>query len=714
MAIKNSKMKNFTCQLGDRSIAVELNNWAEQANGNVLVKAGDTHTFVTAVMAKTEASHLGFFPLTVDYEEKFYAAGKILGSRFVRREGRPSDEAIITARLIDRAIRPLFPKNFLREVQVIATCLSWDTQNDPDISGLLGASLALSLSNIPWKGPLAAVRIGRSQGKFILNPTYQERIESDFDFVLAGLKQDDELLFNMIEAESDEAPDEVYEEALAFAKPFLAQLIDFQKQIIAEEGQEKIVHEEQPSAFAEFDREFTEWLKPKLEQALFQGDKQKRMAAVDEVKKEFDAVIKEKYPDAETQKHAGFLFEEATDLAVHQGALQKDQRVDGRKLDELRPLAASAGILPRTHGSGMFERGQTRTLSILTLGAPGDQKLMEGMEFIGKKRFMHHYNFPPYAPGEVKPLRGPGRRDIGHGILAEKALLPVIPTSDVFPYTIRIVTEVVSSNGSTSMASVCSSALALMDAGVPIKSPVAGISMGLMMGENGAYKLLTDIQGPEDHHGDMDFKVAGTKQGISAIQLDVKVKGITEQIFKEALAGAKKARYHIMDEVMNLVLAAPRAELSEWAPKIATIQINPEKIGLLIGPGGKTINRIIDEYGVQIDIEETGQVFVTSDNKAQLEKAVEYVKNLTHEVQVGEIFQGKVKRIMEFGAFVEVAGGQEGLVHISQLAPYRVNKVQDVVKLGQIIPVKVIEIDEQGRINLSLKDAQPAKSAPRI
>ena len=699
-------MKNFTCQLGEKAITFELNNWAEQANANVLVKAGDTSTFVTAVMAKNESNSLGFFPLTVDYEEKFYAAGKILGSRFVRREGRPSDEAIITARLIDRAIRPLFPKNFMREVQVIATCLSWDTQNDPDISGLLGASLALSLSDIPWKGPLAALRIGRVQGAFVLNPTYQERKESDLDFVLAGLEQEGELLLNMIEAESEETPEGIFEEAMAFAKPFLIQLIEFQKQIIEQEGRKKTVHEEQPPAFEGFDRESLAWLEPKLEQALFQGDKQTRMAAVDGVKKEFDALVKEKYTDSETQKRAGFLFEEATDRALHQGALEKDQRVDGRKFDELRPLEASAGILPRTHGSGMFERGQTRTLSILTLGAPGDQKLMEGMEFIGKKRFMHHYNFPPFAPGEVKPLRGPGRREIGHGILAEKSLLPVITTPEEFPYTIRIVTEVVSSNGSTSMASVCSSALALMDAGVPLSRPVAGISMGLLMGENGSYKLLTDIQGPEDHHGDMDFKVAGTQQGITAIQLDVKVKGITEQIFKEALSGAKKARHHIIEEVMNKVLEKPRPELSQWAPKITMLTINPEKIGLLIGPGGKTINRIIDEYGVQIDIEETGQVFVTSEDKEHLEKAVEFIKNLTHEVQVGEIYQGKVKRIMEFGAFVEIAGGQEGLVHISQLAPYRVNKVQDVVKLGQVVPVKVIEIDELGRVNLSLKDAQ--------
>ena len=703
-------MTNFTCQLGDRAISFQLTNWAEQANGNVLVKAGDTLTFVTAVMAKTELSNQGFFPLVVDYEEKFYAAGKILGSRFMRREGKPSDEAIITARFIDRAIRPLFPKNFLSEVQVIATCLSWDTQNDPDISGLLGASLALSLSDIPWAGPLAAVRIGRVQGNFVLNPTYQERAASDLDFVLAGVREEGELLFNMVEAESDEIPDEVYVKTLAFAKPFLLSLIEFQEQIIAKEGRKKISLEEQPSAFEAFNKEFRTWLEPKLEQALFQDTKQTRMAAVDAIKKEYEALVEEKYADSETQKHSGFFFDEETARAVHQGALERDQRVDDRKFDELRPLQGLAGFLPRTHGSGMFERGQTRTLSILTLGAPGDQRLMEGMEFIGKKRFMHHYNFPPYAPGEVKPLRGPGRREIGHGILAEKALFPVVPTPDEFPYTVRIVTEVVSSNGSTSMASVCSSTLALMDAGVPIKRPVAGISIGLMSDGKGSYKLLTDIQGPEDHHGDMDFKVAGTKQGITAIQLDVKIRGITEEIFKEALAKAKKARDHIIDEIITKVLPEPRPELSQWAPKITMLNINPEKIGLLIGPGGKTINRISDEYNVQIDIEETGQVFVTGEDRDQLQKAVEFVRDLTREVQVGEIFQGKVKRIMEFGAFVEIPGGQEGLVHISQLAPWRVNKVQDVVKLGQIIPVKVIEIDELGRINLSLKQAQETRA----
>jgi len=703
------EQQRFVVQLDSKEISFELNNWAEQANGNVLVKTGDTHTFVTTVMSRSETPNQGFFPLIVDYEEKFYAAGKILGSRFVRREGRPSDEAIITSRLIDRAIRPLFPKGFKKEVQVIATCFSWDGQNDPDIAGLLGASLALSLSDIPWKGPVGVVRIGRIDQKFILNPTYEERRESDIDFVLAAVKKNGELLFNMIEAESAETPDQIYEEALSYAKPFLIKLIEFQEDLAKKQGKEKLAHEETSPEFAQLETEIREWSEQKIEHALFQGDKQARMAAVDEVRKELIAFLEKKYEDSNILTHANDFFDQETDRIVHKGALERNQRVDDRKMDEIRSLKGTVQLFPRTHGSGMFERGQTRTLSMLTLGAPGDQRLMEGMEFIGKKRFMHHYNFPPYAPGEVKMLRGPGRREIGHGMLAEKGLSPIIPTPDEFPYTIRIVTEVVSSNGSTSMAAVCSSCLALMDAGVPIKRPVAGISMGLMSGENGQYKILTDIQGPEDHHGDMDFKIAGTKEGVTAIQLDVKLDGITEQIFKETLEAAKKARYYIIDDIITKTLPKSREQLSQWAPKIATIQINPEKIGVIIGSGGKTINKLTDDYGVEIDIEESGQVFITGEDSDQIQKVLDIIKNLTREIQVGEVFEGKVKRIMEFGAFVEVAAGQEGLVHISQLAPYRVNKVQDIVKLGDVIPVKVIEIDEQGRINLSLKDAKEAQ-----
>ena len=697
---------NKIIKLGDREIAITLDTWAEQADGSCVIQSGETVTLVTAVMSKQEIANQGFFPLTVDYEERFYAAGKILGSRYMRREGRPSDEAIITARLIDRAIRPLFPKGFKKEVQVIATCLSWDGSHDPDTAGLLGASIALSLSGIPWGGPLGVVRIGRLNGKLILNPTYQERAESDLDFVLAAVKKGNDLLFNMIEAESDETPDNVYEEALAFAKPFLLQLIEFQEQLIKERKPQKVEFQNGLKETKEqLQSEIREWLGDKLQNALFQGDKHARMEAVDALRKELETHLQERHPNGLQLNLVKDIFEDATDRAVHQGALAREERVDGRKLNEIRPLACEAGLLPRTHGSGLFSRGQTKTLSMLTLGAPGDQRLLEGMEFIGKKRFMHHYNFPPYAPGEVKPLRGPGRREIGHGMLAEKALFPVVPDPDQFPYTIRIVTEVVSSNGSTSMASVCSSTIALMDAGVPIKRPVAGISMGLMMSEDGtAYKLLTDIQGPEDHHGDMDFKIAGTKEGITAIQLDVKLLGITEQIFKETLTEAKRVRHHIIDEVITKKIAEPRPQLSQWAPKIFTIQINPEKIGLVIGSGGKTINKITEEYDVEIDIEESGQIFVTAQDKDNGQKAIEWIHNLTREFQVGEIVKGTVKRILEFGAFVDI-GGQEGLIHISQLAAKRVNKVQDVVNIGDVVPVKIIEIDELGRINLSLKEA---------
>src|SRR3989344_1837896 len=700
-------MNKYTVKLGEKEITIEFPNWAEQANGNVLIRTGETLTYVTAVMSRSETSNQGFFPLFVAYEERFYAAGRILGSRFIRREGRPSDEAIICARLIDRAIRPLFPKNFKREVQIMTPCLAWDAQNDPDVAGLLGASIALSLSDIPWKGPLAGMRVGRINGQFVVNPTYEERGQSDLDFVLAAVKEGQELLFNMIEAESDEVSEEVYEQALAFAKPHLEALIAFQEDLIGKLGKEKIAHEERSPIEETVRKELQNWLEPKLEHALFQGDKQARMAAVDEVKKEFTAFTKEKYENAEDLSHVDSFFDEETDRIVHKGALERNQRVDDRKLDEIRPLSALAGFLPRTHGSGLFERGQTRTLSILTLGAPGDQRLLEGMEFIGKKRFMHHYNFPPYAPGEVKMLRGPGRREIGHGMLAEKGLFPVIPTPEEFPYTIRIVTEVVSSNGSTSMASVCSSTLALMDAGVPIKRPVAGISLGLMQEKQGEkYVLLTDIQGPEDHHGDMDFKVAGTREGITAVQLDVKVRGITRKIFRETLEAAKKARLHILEAVIEKILPEPRKELSPYAPRIIILLIKPEKIGMVIGPGGKMINKIMDETGVEIDVEDTGEVYITASDPAMAQKAADMVRGIVKEGAVGELYEGKVKGIMDFGAFVEILPHQEGLVHISQLAEGRTNKVTDVVKLGDVIPVKVIKIDELGRIDLSLKEAR--------
>ncbi|PIV42271.1 MAG: polyribonucleotide nucleotidyltransferase [Candidatus Nealsonbacteria bacterium CG02_land_8_20_14_3_00_40_11] len=714
--------ETFKLEIGGKELKVEIRNLAEQASGNVLVQYGDTLVLATAVMSKNESEGAGFFPLTVDYEERFYAAGKILGSRYLRRESRPSDEAILTSRFIDRAIRPCFPQNLKREVQVVVTCLSWDGENDPDIIGLIAASLALSISDIPWSGPIAALRIGKGEEKFILNPTYAEREKSNLDFAVTGMsspsarflgnKDNDDVLISMMELEGDEIEESVVVEAIESAKPYLKKLIDFQKEIAEKVGKEKIKINEPPQD-PELEKEIKDFLGDRLENALYQKDKAERMDDVNQLKDELIYHIRRKYPasmgeenkSSSSSSAAARIFEEEINRLVHKNAIASEKRPDGRKIDEIRKIQVEVGLLPRTHGSGLFCRGITHALSILTLGAPSDVKLLEGMEVTGKKRFMHHYNFPPYSSGEIKPLRGPGRREIGHGMLAEKALFPLIPSFDEFPYTMRIVTEILSSNGSTSMASVSSSILALMDAGVPIKKQAAGIALGLMQDGKGNYKILTDIQGPEDHHGDMDFKIAGTKDGITAIQMDVKIEGIGEEILKEALARGKRARLQILDE-MSKVISSPRPKLSPYAPRIIILQINPEKIREVIGPGGKIINEIIEECGVSIDIEDSGRIFITAEKETAGIKAADWIKNITREVKVGEIFQGKVQRILDFGAFVEILPGQDGLVHISQLADYRVNKVEDIVKIGDIIPVKVISIDEQGRINLSLKEAR--------
>jgi len=689
--------ETFKLELGGRDIIVDVNNLAEKANGSVFVRYGDTVVLATAVMAGKKMEQ-DFFPLTVEYEERYYAAGKILGSRFMRRESRPSDEAILTARAIDRAIRPRFPKNLDKEIQVVVTCLSWDGQNDPDTIGLLAASIALSISDIPWQGPLTVLRIGQIDNKFILNPTYEERGGSQFDFLFAGTDPD---IINMIELEAAEKSEETLLEAWQFAKQYSKKLLDFQKEIIKKTGKEKIAVKENEKD-QELENEVKKFLGDKLEKALYPEKNQTEKA--DSIREELLGYIEEKYPGMGKQSSAKKIFDEEINKLIHENILKKDKRPDGRKLDEIRPIEVEVGLLPRTHGSGLFMRGQTKALSILTLGAPSDVRLLDGMEIRGKKRFMHHYNFPPYSSGEVKPMRGPGRREIGHGMLAEKALFSLVPNVDDFPYTMRIVTEILSSNGSSSMASVSAASLALMDAGVPIKSPAAGIAMGLMTDESGKYKVLADIQGPEDHHGDMDFKIAGTKNGITAIQMDVKIEGINEEIMKDALSLAKKVRLQILEK-MEKVLPKPRPELSPWAPRIYTLQIKPEKIREVIGPGGKVINEIIDKCGVAIDIEDSGKIFITAEKEESAKKALEWIQNITREVQAGEIFQGKVKRIMAFGAFVEILPGQEGLVHISQLAPYRVEKVEDIVKIGDIVTVKVIEIDDQGRINLSMKEA---------
>ena len=707
----------FQTEFGKRKLKVEIRSLAEQANADVLIRCGDTLVLVTAVMSKEEKKGLGFFPLIVDYEERYYAAGKIKGPRYIKRESRPSDEAICNARLIDRAIRPHFPKNLNREVQVVVTVLSWDGQNDPDILGLIAASLALSMSDIPWSGPLGAIRIGQTDNQFLLNPTYEEREESPIDLILTGGKDGKEFLINMIDGSFEEVEESLILKSFESALADLKKLVDFQEEIIKKVGKEKIPLLT-PASDLELEKEVNEFLGNKLEKALFQEKKTERMEEVNEIKRELSQHIEEKYfdhppkggafgeprhPGGDKIKYALDFFEKEVKKLIHQNITQKERRPDGRKPDEIREIKIEVGLLPRTHGSALFCRGQTKALSILTLGAPVDQQLLEGMEVVGKKRFMHHYNFPAYSVGEIRPMRGPGRRDIGHGMLAEKAILPLIPGFDEFPYTMRVVSEILSSNGSTSMASISSSSLALMDAGVPIKRPLAGIAMGLMTDKNGDYKILTDIQGPEDFHGEMDLKIAGTEKGVTVVQMDVKIKGISKKIFEEALEKAKKARLQILEK-MAKVLPHPRPELSSFAPRILTLQINPEKIREVVGPGGKIINEIIADTGAAIDIQPTGLIFVISESEESAKKAIAWIKNITREVKIGEAFQGRVKKIVNFGAFVEILPGQEGLIHISQFKPWRVQKIEGIIKVGDILPVKVIGIDEQGKISLSLKE----------
>lgn len=679
-----------------KKIEFELKGWAEQANGNVVARCGDTMVLTTCVMSPKDLENLDFFPLTVEYQERYYAAGKIKGARYIRREGRPSDEAICNSRLIDRAIRPLFPENLKREVQVISTVLSWDAENDADIVGLNSASMALMMSDIPWLGPVGAVRVSRKDGNFILNPTYEEREKSDLDIVFAGIEKDKDIYINMIEAELNEAGEDAVLEAYDFAKGEIKSIIDLQNKIAKDSGKEKIILKSEEKDL-DLEKNIRKAFEDKLNKAFFQEDKQRRDFDLSQIKEEMTAFAGE-----EKEKYIEEFFNREQDRLVHENILKYNKRADGRKLDEVRKISSEIGIVPRAHGSGLFCRGITKSLSTLTLGAPGDQQLIESMEVAGKKRFMHHYNFPPFSSGEVKPLRGPGRREIGHGMLAEKALFPLIPDFDEFPYTIRIVSEIISSNGSTSQASISSSSLALMDAGVPIKRPATGIAIGLARSEDGKeWKVLTDIQGPEDHHGDMDFKVAGTTEGITAIQMDVKIDGISREIMEAALKNAKKARLEILKEI-GKTISEPKKELSPYAPRIIKIQINPEKIREVIGPGGKVINEIIEETGVQIDIQDSGLIFITSEKEEAAKKALSWIQNITREVKAGETFQGKVKRILNFGAFVEILPGQEGLIHISKLSNKRVEKVEDVVKVGELVKVKVIEIDNQGRINLCL------------
>jgi polyribonucleotide nucleotidyltransferase len=692
--------KQWSLQIGGRILEVETGLLAGQANGAVTVRYGDTVVLATAVMSKSASKISGYFPLMVDFEERYYAAGKIKGSRFIKREGRPSDDAILSGRAVDRTIRPLFNHRMRNDVQVVVTVLSYDGENDPDIISIIAASAALSISNIPWAGPVAAVRVGKVNGELILNPVNGETTEGSLDLLISGTSDK----INMIECGSKEVTEEDMVLALTFGQEAIKKIATFLEEIQKEIGKPK----SQP-ALVQGDPDFESKIKEMfisegLAEALYDKNKQVIEEKMKIIQEKIDNFIKETYPsDFDKLKEiAGIIFEEVSDDIVHENVLTKEQRPDGRKLDEIRHIECKVGILPRTHGTGLFTRGETQALTVTTLGSPGDQQIIDTMEVDMKKRYIHHYNFPPFSVGETRPMRGPGRREIGHGALAEKALVPVLPEKEDFPYTILLVSEILSSNGSSSMASTCGSTLSLMDAGVPIKKPVSGIAMGIIVGKDGKFKVLTDIQGLEDHYGDMDFKVAGTDAGITAMQMDVKVDGVTLEMLKAVLKQSHKNRLEIIEKITETI-ASPRTEMSQYAPRIIVMKINPEKIRNVIGTGGKIINEIIDETGVQIDIEDDGSIFITSPDEASAGKAKKWIDNLTHEVKAGEIFNARVTRIMNFGAFAEILPGQEGLIHVSEIADRRIEKVEDVLKVGDIIPVKVKEIDSQGRINLSAK-----------
>jgi len=697
--------------LAGRPLKVKITPLAEQANSSVIVQYGETTVLVTATMAKEDRDGLDYFPLIVDYEERFYAAGKILGSRFIRREGRPSEAAILSGRLIDRPIRPLFDQRMRRDVQVVITVLSIDNDNDPDFAGLLGASVALGISDIPWNGPVSGIRIGKIGDKFLVNPTYAERGDSEFDIFASGAEDK----INMLEISAKEATEEIIIQALNLAKEEIEKLNQFQKEIFSQIGISKALIElKEPNP--EFQKKVQEFLENKLEEAVYSGDKMTRQTKLDNLKSEMVNWLKEENIEEEKIHEAFLILEDGIDKMVHKNILKQNKRPDGRKLNEVRPIYCEVGALPRVHGSAIFTRGNTQALSSITLAAPSHELTIETIETSGSKRFLHHYNFPPYSVGEIGPMRGPGRREIGHGALAEKSLFPIIPDKDQFPYTIRVVSEILSSNGSSSMASVCGSSLALMDAGVPIKTPAAGIAMGLMLSEAKSasggmeYKILTDIQGPEDHYGDMDLKAAGTKNGITGAQMDVKIQGVTIKILKEVLEQAKAARIQILGK-MDAVLGAPRPNLSPLAPKIKIIKINPEQIGLVIGSGGKTINAIMEKNKVEIDIDDDGSVFVTGLNENDVEAALKTIESITHEYKIGDIVEGTVSKILDFGAVVDLGPHKDGLLHISELAYRHVEKVEDVVKIGETIKVKVIRVDPDGRIGLSLKAMSPPPEA---
>ncbi|MFJ7838113.1 polyribonucleotide nucleotidyltransferase [Lysinibacillus sphaericus] len=689
-----NEKKVYSYEWAGRPLVIEVGQLAKQANGAALVRYGDTSVLATATMSKSPKP-LDFFPLTVNYEERLYAAGKIPGG-FIKREGRPSEKAILASRLIDRPIRPMFPDGFRNEVQVISMVMSNDPDCTSEMAAMVGSSLALAISDIPFDGPIAGVQVGYIDGEFIVNPTVEQANMSTIHLSVAGNKD----AINMVEAGALEVPEEVMLEAIMFGHEEIKKIIAFQEQIVAEIGKEKL-----PVTLFEIDEAIQADIKAACEtdmhDAIQTAEKHARDEAITAVKDRIIASYEEQEADETTMKQVHTILDKMVKDEVRRQITEDKIRPDGRKLDEIRPLSSETGLLQRTHGSALFTRGQTQALSICTLGALGDVQIIDGLGVEESKRFMHHYNFPQFSVGETGPIRGPGRREIGHGALGERALEAVIPDESVFPYTIRCVSEVLESNGSTSQASICASTLAMMDAGVPLKAPVAGIAMGLIKkGEH--YSILTDIQGMEDHLGDMDFKVAGTAKGVTALQMDIKIDGLSRNILEEALTQAKIGRMHIL-ESMLATLAQPREKLSAYAPKIVIVRINPDKIRDVIGPGGKQINKIIEETGVKIDTEQDGTIYISSADEEMNARAKQIIEDIVREAKVGEYYLSTVKRIEKFGAFCEIFPGKDGLLHISEIQEERTKQVEDVLKLGDQLLVKVIEIDKQGRVNLSRK-----------
>ena len=695
--------KSYETELAGRKLVIETGKLAGLANGNVVVKYGDTVVMVNVTASKEPKEGIDFFPLSVDFEEKMYSVGKIPGS-YTKREGKPSEKAILVSRAIDRPLRPLFPKDFRNDVVVVATVLCVEQDNSPEVAAMIGASAALSISDIPFGGPTAAVNVGLVNGEIVINPTEAQRKVSDLNLTVAGTAEK----VAMIEAGANEVPDDVMLEAIKKGHEEIKKVCQFIQKMKDEIGKPKFAYKSfavDHDLYEELEKDYTE----KMKTAVQEIDKDTRDNNVAALTEEIENALAEKLGEEEFEKRKQEIGEAVYKLekkCVRDMIFYEHKRVDGRAIDEIRPLSCEVGVLPRTHGSALFTRGQTQVMSVVTLGMLSEEQDLDGIDTETAKRYMHQYNFPAYSVGEARPSRGPGRREIGHGALAEKALVPVLPSKEEFPYAIRVVSEVLSSNGSTSQASICGSTLALMDAGVPIKRPVAGISTGLVTNPENPddYVMLTDIQGLEDFFGDMDFKVGGTEKGITAIQVDIKVDGLSYKIIEEAFARTRKARQYILDDIMKPVISEPREEISKYAPHIITTQIKVEKIKDVIGKGGETINKIIDETGVKIDIEEDGQVFIYSTDAEMGEKALDIIENIARVVEVGQIYYGTVTRTTSFGAFVDIGGGKEGLVHISKIAKEHIKNVADYVNVGDKVPVKVIEIDDQGRINLTMKD----------